>query len=322
MSAARLLGIGLLTAVYLLVLGSAHPLDLALGLLLATAVSIWLHGRLQAPRGTGAPSLLARVAAFPLLAAAVLCRDRPRHLGRGAARAPSAEAGAPGHRRHPHRRALSRSASPSPACWSGCRQGRRCWRWTSDAGRCCSTSSTPATRTASGPASTASTSATSGGCSHEAPGRLPRRHHLAGRPARRRRPVDLAGPHHRRAPGRAGRRRPRPCGTPRAGRRGGAARPTRWTPPARWRCCRSCPPWPPPATSATGAPSSSPTGQRKDRHHDRLDRRRADRARPGRDDARHLRHRPVPRRLHPAPRLQQSRLPWRLGPAGRRRHGR
>jgi multicomponent Na+:H+ antiporter subunit E len=66
-SAARLLGIGLLAAVYLLVLGSAHPLDLALGLLLATAVSIGLHGRLQAPRGTGAPSLLAR-----LLAAAVL----------------------------------------------------------------------------------------------------------------------------------------------------------------------------------------------------------------------------------------------------------
>ena len=72
MSAARLLGIGLLAAVYLLVLGSAHPLDLALGLLLATAVSIGLHGRLQAPRGTGAPWLLARVAAFPLLAAAVL----------------------------------------------------------------------------------------------------------------------------------------------------------------------------------------------------------------------------------------------------------
>jgi multicomponent Na+:H+ antiporter subunit E len=71
-SAARLLGIGLLAAVYLLVLGSAHPLDLALGLLLATAVSIGLHGCLQAPRGTGAPSLLARVAAFPLLAAAVL----------------------------------------------------------------------------------------------------------------------------------------------------------------------------------------------------------------------------------------------------------
>ena len=72
MTAARLLGIGLLAAVYLLVLGSAHPFDLALGLLLATAVSTWLHGRLEPPRGTGAPSLPARVAAFPLLAAAVL----------------------------------------------------------------------------------------------------------------------------------------------------------------------------------------------------------------------------------------------------------
>jgi multisubunit Na+/H+ antiporter MnhE subunit len=71
-TAARLLGIGLLAAVYLLVLGSAHPLDLALGLLLATAVSSWLHGRLLAPRGTGAPSLPARIAAFPLLAVAVL----------------------------------------------------------------------------------------------------------------------------------------------------------------------------------------------------------------------------------------------------------
>ena len=73
MTAARLLGIGLLAAVYLLVLGSAHPLDLALGLLLASAVSVLLHGRLQAPPGAGAaPSLLARVVAFPLLAAAVL----------------------------------------------------------------------------------------------------------------------------------------------------------------------------------------------------------------------------------------------------------
>jgi multicomponent Na+:H+ antiporter subunit E len=68
--AGRLLGVALLAAVYLLALGSAHPLDLAFGLALAAALSFGLRGRLQRPQG-GGPSLAARIAAAPVLLAAV-----------------------------------------------------------------------------------------------------------------------------------------------------------------------------------------------------------------------------------------------------------
>jgi multisubunit Na+/H+ antiporter MnhE subunit len=66
----RLLWVAVLAAVYLLALGSAHPLDLAFGLVLAAALSFGLRGRLQRPQGEG-PPLAARVAAAPLLLAAV-----------------------------------------------------------------------------------------------------------------------------------------------------------------------------------------------------------------------------------------------------------
>jgi multicomponent Na+:H+ antiporter subunit E len=65
-SAGRLGWVVLLTGVYLLSLGSVDPLDAAEGLLLATALSLALRGRLEWPRGPG-PSLARRVAAFPLL---------------------------------------------------------------------------------------------------------------------------------------------------------------------------------------------------------------------------------------------------------------
>jgi multicomponent Na+:H+ antiporter subunit E len=68
----RALAVTLLAAVYLLTLGSAHPLDLALGLLLATALMLGLRGRLRPPRGHPSPPLGRRVAAFPLLVGAVL----------------------------------------------------------------------------------------------------------------------------------------------------------------------------------------------------------------------------------------------------------
>jgi multicomponent Na+:H+ antiporter subunit E len=67
----RPLWVALLAGVYLLALGSAHPLDLALGLVLAAALSYGLRGRLQRPQGEG-PPLAARVAAAPLLLAALL----------------------------------------------------------------------------------------------------------------------------------------------------------------------------------------------------------------------------------------------------------
>ena len=70
MSAGRLLWVALLTAVYLLTLGSAHPLDLALGVVLAAALSFGLRGRLHRPQG-GGPGLASRLAASPLLLAAL-----------------------------------------------------------------------------------------------------------------------------------------------------------------------------------------------------------------------------------------------------------
>ena len=71
MSGGRLLWVAVLAAVYLLALGSFHPLDLAFGLSLAAALSFALRGRLERPQGEGRP-LAARVAAAPLLLAALL----------------------------------------------------------------------------------------------------------------------------------------------------------------------------------------------------------------------------------------------------------
>lgn len=71
MSAGRLGWVVLLTGVYLLSLGSLDPLDAAEGLMLATALSLGLRGRLEGPQGAG-PSLADRVAAFPLLVGGLL----------------------------------------------------------------------------------------------------------------------------------------------------------------------------------------------------------------------------------------------------------
>ncbi|HJU00470.1 MAG TPA: Na+/H+ antiporter subunit E [Actinomycetes bacterium] len=71
MSAGRLAWVAVLTVVYLLSLGSVDPLDAAEGLVLATALSLGLRGRLERPQGTG-PSLAARVAAFPRLLGGLL----------------------------------------------------------------------------------------------------------------------------------------------------------------------------------------------------------------------------------------------------------
>jgi multicomponent Na+:H+ antiporter subunit E len=70
-SAGRLAWVVLLTGVYLLSLGSVDPLDAAEGLVLATALSLGLRGRLERPQGAG-PSLAARIAAFPLLVGGLL----------------------------------------------------------------------------------------------------------------------------------------------------------------------------------------------------------------------------------------------------------
>jgi multicomponent Na+:H+ antiporter subunit E len=70
-SAGRLGWVALLTGVYLLSLGSVDPLDAAEGLVLATALSLGLRGRLEGPRGPG-PPLASRAAAFPLLLGALL----------------------------------------------------------------------------------------------------------------------------------------------------------------------------------------------------------------------------------------------------------
>lgn len=71
MSPGRLAWVVLLTGVYLLSLGSVDPLDAAEGLVLATALSLALRGRLERPQGAG-PSLAARIAAFPLLVGGLL----------------------------------------------------------------------------------------------------------------------------------------------------------------------------------------------------------------------------------------------------------
>lgn len=61
-----------LVAVYLLTLGSLHPLDLALGAVLAVALLHTLRGfRGPAAEGAGG-SVLGRMAAFPVFAAAVV----------------------------------------------------------------------------------------------------------------------------------------------------------------------------------------------------------------------------------------------------------
>jgi multisubunit Na+/H+ antiporter MnhE subunit len=70
-SAGRLAWVLLLTGVYLLSLGSMDPLDAAEGLVLATVLSLGLRGRLERPRGAG-PSLVGRIAAFPLLVGGLL----------------------------------------------------------------------------------------------------------------------------------------------------------------------------------------------------------------------------------------------------------
>ena len=71
MSAGRLAWVLLLTGVYLLSLGSMDPLDAAEGLVLATVLSLGLRGRLERPQGAG-PSLVGRIAAFPLLVGGLL----------------------------------------------------------------------------------------------------------------------------------------------------------------------------------------------------------------------------------------------------------
>jgi multisubunit Na+/H+ antiporter MnhE subunit len=70
-SAGRLAWVLLLTGVYLLSLGSMDPLDAAEGLVLATVLSLGLRGRLERPQGAG-PSLVGRIAAFPLLVGGLL----------------------------------------------------------------------------------------------------------------------------------------------------------------------------------------------------------------------------------------------------------
>ena len=72
MSAGRLGWVVLLTGVYLLSLGSLDPLDAAEGLMLATALSLGLRGRLERPQGAAGPSLAGRVAAFPILVGGLL----------------------------------------------------------------------------------------------------------------------------------------------------------------------------------------------------------------------------------------------------------
>ena len=73
MTVRRLGWVGLLVGVYLLSLGSFDPLDAVGGLVLAIALSVGLRGRLEVPPPPAqAPPLIARVAAFPLLLAALL----------------------------------------------------------------------------------------------------------------------------------------------------------------------------------------------------------------------------------------------------------
>ncbi|HEX2160142.1 MAG TPA: Na+/H+ antiporter subunit E [Actinomycetes bacterium] len=74
MNGGRLLWVAVLAAVYLLTLGSAHPLDVAFGVALAAVLSFGLRGRLQRMGGRQAPgpSPATRLAAAPLLLAALL----------------------------------------------------------------------------------------------------------------------------------------------------------------------------------------------------------------------------------------------------------
>jgi multisubunit Na+/H+ antiporter MnhE subunit len=67
----RVLAVILLTATYLLVLGSLEPWDVAAGLLLAVVLTVALRGRPGAPAGPGGP-LLPRLAALPRLVGSVL----------------------------------------------------------------------------------------------------------------------------------------------------------------------------------------------------------------------------------------------------------
>jgi multisubunit Na+/H+ antiporter MnhE subunit len=67
----RPLWVVLLAGVYLLALGSIHPLDVAFGVVLAAVLSFGLRGRLQRPQGPG-PPLAARLAAAPRLLAGLL----------------------------------------------------------------------------------------------------------------------------------------------------------------------------------------------------------------------------------------------------------
>ena len=93
----RLLGVVLLAAIYLLVLGSADPWDVVTGLLLATVLTFAVRRRPAYPAGSGGP-LLPRLAVFPVLAGATLVDMRARHLGRRAAGAAAAAAGRAGDR--------------------------------------------------------------------------------------------------------------------------------------------------------------------------------------------------------------------------------
>lgn len=72
MRGGRVLWVAVLAGVYLLALGSIHPLDVAFAVVLAAVLSFGLRGRLQRPQGSGPPSLAARLAAAPLLLAALL----------------------------------------------------------------------------------------------------------------------------------------------------------------------------------------------------------------------------------------------------------
>lgn len=73
MTARRLGWVALLAGVYLLSLGSLDPFDMAFGVALAAVLSLGLRGRLEIPPPPASgPPLAARVAAFPLLLAALL----------------------------------------------------------------------------------------------------------------------------------------------------------------------------------------------------------------------------------------------------------
>ena len=68
----RVIRVVVLCAVYTLTLASAHPLDLLAGVLLGAALVAGLRERIPRGGGPGAPSPLARIAAFPLFAFGLL----------------------------------------------------------------------------------------------------------------------------------------------------------------------------------------------------------------------------------------------------------